>query len=108
MAWPDLASEVHAAALDEFGQAVVWRPKGGAPVNVTGIFRAAHEQLQLAPDGTVATVQPTCDLRLSDLPAAPKDGDQLTGPDGVLYRISEPQPSGEGMTRFVLTRVPTS
>lgn len=106
MAWPDLASDVHAAALDEFGQAVVWRPKGGAPLDLRGIFRAAYESVQVTPDGPIATVQPACDVRLPDLPAAPKEGDQLTGPDGVLYRVVETQPSGEGMTRFLLARAP--
>lgn len=78
------------------------------PVTRRAVFDAAHKELTRAggqgtegPD--VNTVAPIVDVRLSDLPWTPDEGDTVTV-DGAVYTVSEAEPDGAGTMRLFLRK----
>lgn len=87
--------------MREFGQAVTYTPRGGSPVEVTGIFDAAHQLVTLAGDVEIDTVGPVLGVRLADFAAPPTQGDQVTVA-GTAYAVRSVQPDGQGGASLVL------
>lgn len=85
-----------AAVVGHLGAEVTYTPGVGDAVPVTGIFDAAHEQVDAGQPG-VTSSGPAVFLRLSDLPSDPEtDTDATVTVDGVLYRPWEPAKDGQG------------
>ena len=84
-----------------FGDPVIYIPRTGPAYEIAvadgagGIFEAVTQLVD--PDTGAVTIsnQPNIYIRLSDLQAAPTNGDRLTV-QGVTYRIVEPMFDGQG------------
>lgn len=98
----DLTRQMSATVLATFGEPVVFHIEGlAAPIDGTGVFTAAHQDVDASTGVPVSMVQPVLEVRQSDLPATPTDGDAVTV-QGVLYLIVEVRPDGHGFLKLIL------
>ncbi len=121
MSWAALADGVLEAAMAAFGTRIRYAPKGaGRPAGpftqqpdgaaLTGVYDARHALIEMNSDGApISTTTPVLGVRLSVMPVAPLAGDEVTileGRDaGMLYRVVDPQPDGNGGAKLILEKV---
>ena len=86
---------------DDFAVQATYILAGGGSSSIDIIFDAEYIETDLETRVQVATENPHCMCRTSDLPAGHKNGDQITI-DGVGYYVRIPQPDGTGMSTLVL------
>lgn len=100
-----LAAGIHAAAGMALGEDAVFTPvksaPGHDPIPLRGIWNGVAELVDVGNEARVSTTAPILDIRLSDLPGLPKDGD-LVEVLGKTYRVIDAQPDGQGMVRLIL------
>ena len=72
-----------------------------ATIDGTGVFTAAHQDVDASTGVPVSMVQPVLEVRQTDLPATPTEGDAVTV-QGVLYLIVEVRPDGHGFLKLML------
>ncbi len=116
--WDKLLALVHRPCFATFGVSVIYTPSldnrmelGGMPIHLTGIFDQKREMVALGGgDGLDAvTVRSVVEIRLADLiltgeVIVPMAGDDVTVA-GLLYRVLEVQPDGNGLAMLVLNRI---
>ena len=108
MGWRSMLSNLQGAATRTFPEPVLYTPEGLSELAITGIFREAFVGIDLGVESEVASLQPTLDVRLSDLPALPSSkpgglGDRLVVVrTGTRYRVANSQEDGEGMATLFL------
>lgn len=101
---PDSAFAARVEAMDRSvqlllgGEAVIYQPATGGPVEVTGVFDERYELVTGDGDGQagVSTIVPAIWFRLSDLPSDPEFDDPLINIRGIVYRVFERKPDGLG------------
>ena len=98
----EMTKALSAIVLTTFGEPVVFHLDGqGAPIDSTGVFTAVHQAVDAITGVAVSTVQPVLEVRQSDLPATPTEGDAVTV-QGVLYLIVDVRPDGHGFLKLML------
>ena len=98
----DLTRAMSSIVLTTFGEPVVFHLEGqAAPIDGTGVFTAIHQDVDASTGVPVSMVQPVLEVRQSDLPATPTEGDAVTV-QGVLYLIVEVRPDGHGFLKLML------
>lgn len=89
---------------NDFGTRATLTPSAGDPVEITGIFTAAHEVAGASGDWPgVSTAAPVLTIPASALPAGAMQGDALSI-GAVAYRVRDIQPDGTGLARLVLEK----
>ena len=97
-----LAQAMSASVLTTFGEPVVFHMEGQAQaLPGCGIFTAAYHEVDVSSGVAVTTVQPVLEVRQSDLPALPTEGDAVTV-QGCLYLIVDVHPDGYGYLKLIL------
>lgn len=104
MAFSDLADLVQLACKDTFGQIVEYRPTVGDAVSITAVFDRVWTEVEPASGLAVSTNDPTLGLDLSDLSAAPAQGDNVVISGTDLYEIVDYQEDGHGWVVLKLHR----
>jgi len=98
----DLSKALSATVLATFGEPVVFHLEGqAAPLDGTGVFTAAHQEVDASTGVAVSMVQPVLEVRQADLPASPTEGDAVSV-QGVLYLIVDVRPDGHGFLKLML------
>ena len=98
----DLTQAMSAIVLTTFGEPVVFHLEGQAEaLPGRGVFTAAHQEVDASTGVSVSTVQPLLEVRQTELPATPTEGDAVTV-QGVLYLIVEVRPDGHGFLKLML------
>ena len=98
----DLTRAMSAIVLTTFGEPVVFHLEGqGHAMPGRGIFSAAFESVDVSSGVAVSSVQPVLEVRTSDLPATPTEGDAVTV-QGQLYLIVEVRPDGHWFLKLLL------
>lgn len=98
----DLTRAMSAIVLSTFGEPVGFHLEGQAePLPGIGVFTAAHQEVDARTGVAVSMVQPVLEVRQSDLPALPTEGDAVTV-QGELYLIVEVRPDGHGFLKLML------
>lgn len=98
----EMTKALSAIVLTTFGEPVVFHIEGQtAPIDSTGVFSAAHMEVDASTGVAVSTVQPVLEVRQADLPALPTEGDAVTV-QGVLYLIVDVRPDGHGFLKLML------
>ena len=82
---------------------IVYTCAGQSPVTISAVFDAAYQAVDLA-TGQLSDLGPTLGVVLADLPAAPKQDDDVTI-DGVAYRVSDQRLDGQGGALLPLRKV---
>lgn len=104
MTWQDQTDEVMRVCTESFSTEVVYDAQAHAPVTIHGIFDAAYQEIQILDGAQIMSTQPRLGVRLSDLPATPREGDRCTIA-GQLYRVAEYRPDGEAGAALLLHRI---
>ncbi|CCD28655.1 Putative uncharacterized protein [Candidatus Glomeribacter gigasporarum BEG34] len=94
--WDDA---VIAPVMDVFGEAVTYRPKDGAPFEITGILTEAYLEVDAVGDAVpMSGQQSRLNVRLSAfMEIEPQPGDTLTvRRTGQTYWVREVRPDGHG------------
>lgn len=103
MSWQQMTDEVMRVCTETFTSTVLYDPQASAPITIKGIFDAAYQDVEILDGAAVQTIKPRLGVRLSDLPAAPREGDRCTI-NGKNYRVAEVRPDGEaGAALFLHT-----
>jgi hypothetical protein len=98
----DLTRAMSAIVLTTFGEPVVFHLEGQPQALAgRGVFTAAHQEVDASTGVPVSLVQPVLEVRQTDLPAAPTEGDAVTV-QGVLYLIVEVRPDSHGFLKLML------
>ncbi len=104
MAFADLLAVGDQLLREVLGEVVTYTPGVGDPVDVDGVFDAAHVVVDLGPNG-VASPGPAVFLTLADLPSDPvSDTDATVTVGGVEYTFHEVKPDGQGGVYLLLHR----
>ena len=93
---------------EEFGEPANFRPKGGAPYDITGIFDRAHVRdiVTLEGDIAITDTKPVLGVRDVCFKSPPKQYDMVYIPRiKTLFVVMEVQPDSHGGTRLVLNEV---
>ncbi|WP_289992131.1 head-tail joining protein [Photorhabdus laumondii] len=96
-----------------FGDMVEYRPSGGKPYFINGIFDRAYTQTveSLDDTSTINTTSPVLGVRDVEFQAQPKKGDRvfvgIVGgvPVNTLFAVADTQPDSHGGTKLILNRV---
>lgn len=89
-----------------FGEAITYLPAAGGSLSITGVFDEAYSDVDLAGGTAVTTDSPVLGVQLSQFPATPAQGDQLTVMrTATTYVIREVRPDGHGSARLLLNEV---
>lgn len=106
-AFADLVADVDRAALAALGgEPVLYRPAGGDPAPIVGIFDAQFVLAQGDAEAGVEAAAPAVFFRLSDLPTDPELDDPTLTIGGRDYRVIQRKPDGFGGIVLVLRQVP--
>ena len=98
----DLTRAMSAIVLTTFGEPVVFHLEGQAEaLPGQGVFSAVHQEVDASTGVPVSMAQPVLEVRQTDLPATPTEGDAVTV-QGVLYLIVEVRPDGHGFLKLML------
>lgn len=98
----DLTRAMSSIVLTTFGEPVVFHFEGQAEaLPGRGVFTAMHQEVDASMGVPMSMVQPVLEVRQSDLPATPSEGDAVTV-QGVLYLIVEVRPDGHGFLKLML------
>lgn len=105
MGWREITSGIMDAAQANFGEAVSYvRVSDPTPVEVRGIFQAAHLATNPDTHADIHTTQPRIDFRQDDLGFEPAEGDEVIVA-GVTYRVMESQFDGWARVRLFLVEL---
>lgn len=96
-----------------FGDPVEYRPHGGTPYTISGIFDRAYTQdVEPLDDGsTINTTSPVLGIRDIEMKSKPKQGDRVfisvVGGTVVntLFAVSDVQTDSHGGTKLILNKV---
>lgn len=106
MSFVDLLQTADVAVRGHLGGTVTYTPSVGAPVDVAGVFDAAHVEVDPGQISMASSVGPAVFVRLADLPS---DVDSDTGARitnaGVAYTIHTVKPDGLGGAHLLLHRI---
>lgn len=92
------------SVVDHLGGPVTYVPSAGDPVEVSGIFDAAYQRVDVGEAGVVSS-SPAVFLMLEDLPSDPEeDPDPRVVVSGFSYKVTEPQKDGAGGVLLLLQR----
>lgn len=98
--WNDIADSIANVAMDTFDETnVAWLPEGGGEVELRGIFRDAHVNVDPQMQVVVSTDEPRLDFR--NLDHTPRQG-YLYRVGVRYYRATDVQPDGEAATSVPL------
>jgi hypothetical protein len=98
----DLTKAMSAIVLTTFGEPVVFHIEGQPKALAgRGVFTAMHQEVDASTGVAVSMVQPVLEVRQSDLPAMPTEGDAVTV-QGVLYLIVDVRADGHGFLKLML------
>lgn len=102
MLFADLTRAMASTVLTTFGEPVLFHLEGQTEaLSGRGVFTAAYQSVDASTGVPVSMVQPMLEVRQSDLPAVPTEGDAVTV-QGVLYLIVEVRPDGHGFLKLLL------
>ena len=104
MAFSDLAELVQGACKDTFGQTVEYRPLSGDAVSITAIFDRVWTEVDPTSGVAFSTNDPTLGVDLSDLDAAPQQGDSVLINGSDIYGVTDVQEDGQGWAVLHLQR----
>ena len=105
MGFTDLLAVGDQHVRRKLGGAITYTPGVGAPVEVDGVFDAAHVHVDLGEPG-VSSQGPAVFLTLADLPSDPDlDGAATVTVAGVTYTPHTVKPDGTGAVVLLLHRV---
>lgn len=104
MSWADTVRRMDRKVLKHFGQPTTYRPDGGDPVTVTGVF---DETFRLVETGhsDVQSTAPAVWYRLADLPVDPEEDTPRIEIGDHEYRVVMKQKDGQGGVRLILQQV---
>lgn len=91
-----------------FGESVNYRPAGGEPYDITGVFdRAYTQEVDSLDDGVgITTTKPVLGVRDVVFRAPPKQGDRLYIPSvDTVFAVADVQPDSHGGTKLLLNKV---
>jgi hypothetical protein len=98
----DLSRAMSAIVLTTFGEPVLFHLEGQAEaLPGRAVFTAAHQAVDARTGVPVSMIQPVLEVRQSDLPAIPTEGDAVTV-QGGRYLIVEVRPDGHGFLKLLL------
>ncbi len=98
----DLTQAMSAIVLTTFGEPVVFHIEGQPQALAgRGVFTAMHQEVDASTGVAVSSVQPVLEVRQTDLPAIPTEGDAVTV-QGALYLIVDVRPDGHGFLKLML------
>lgn len=102
--WALTANRMNDDVMRCFGEAVVVRPTGLPSLTIQAHFDEAFEAVEMQNDVAVSTIKPTLLVRLSDLPATPKQDWLVDITRGTVkqYRVIDVQIDGDGMALLLL------
>lgn len=105
MGFLELLASADAKVRGVLGGTVTYSPGSGDPVDVDGIFDAAHVSVEVNSNpAAVNSVGPAVFLTLTDLPTDPEtDTTATVTVDGTDYEIREVHPDGLGGVYLLLT-----
>lgn len=101
MAFSDLIDSALGTCMATLGESVTYTPQGSSPVTINGIY--SDKVYEIAPGlGTqILTKKSLLEIKLSDLPVAPKAGDTVVLRT-ITYLVLESDPDGAGATTLHL------
>lgn len=106
--WLQLADDVYQDCLETFAIPAEYRPANGAPFQIPngGVFRETHEEVDPVTGVPVTSLQPTIDVRRSEIPHDDDldDGDRIFV-RGRLWEILDVQKDGEVGAKVMLNQV---
>ncbi len=103
--WNDMIASVQEHAERTFGEPLSYTATDGSvATGIPGIFRDEHAAQDLGLEVDVDSIQPTVDVRRSDLPARPRRGDLvvLDSRPTTPYRVERHESDGEGIFKLFL------
>jgi len=98
-----LVKKVQRGSLEHLGESVRYLSQSGGSVTVQGIFDNTAIQVDPETEVTVSSNNPRCDVKLSDLPAEPREGDRLIARN-TTYKVYDTLEDGLGMVSLLLHR----
>ena len=102
----ELFDDIHECAKETFGEEIVYSPKSGGRFDIIGIFNEIFEQIDPDTERIVASNEPTCGIKLSDIPFRPIKGDIILRPKtDDSFRVVDSREDGEGMSQLFLHRM---
>jgi hypothetical protein len=104
----DFDSLVNGPVADTFAEPVIFRPASGGSFPVRGVFDRAYRAVEVTGNGeAVTSVHPCIQVRLSEMPQRPAQGDLWDVPSVALSFITrEVQPDGLGFALLLLNIAP--
>jgi hypothetical protein len=110
LAWSDAADDALLAALEEFGEPVVYRPAAGGEFDLPhgGLFDEAWAEVDTGGQRAVSATAPavllaTADLARFGITPGEDQQDRLVVSKRT-WRIHDTQPDGQGGIRLILKR----
>ncbi|TDB48230.1 head-tail joining protein [Photorhabdus khanii] len=91
-----------------FGDTVEYKPSGGEPYFINGIFDRAYTQTveSLDDTSTINTTSPVLGVRDAEFQAPPRKGDRVfVGVVNTLFAVADVQPDSHGGTKLILNKV---
>lgn len=91
-----------------FGESVTYTPRGGAALQITGVFDDAYLKEVMFEDATsgVTTVSAVLGVQLAQFAAPPAQNDSLTvASNGATYLVREVRTDSRGGAKLMLTKV---
>lgn len=88
----------------QFGGPVTYQPTEGAPFELQGVYSAPHTAVDIGASTEISTTAPMIGVDLAAFPAPPRSGDRLIR-EGLLYRVDDIKPDGQGGADLILHRI---
>ena len=105
MTWANDTENILAAALQSFGEDVVYTPVGGNPIaGARGVFRARSVAIDPDTGAQVNSENPVLGVQFSNLGWVPKQNDSVVV-RGVSYRVARLVKDGEGGGYVILNEI---
>ena len=97
--WEAARSRAQRRAITYFGEDVVYTPVADPLLakTVRAVFDNGYEAVEPETGVVITSNQPRFSVILPDLPAKPAQNDVITRADGTIYKVSDPQPDGQGL-----------
>ena len=104
----DIDALVNGPVANSWAEPVTFRPSNGGSFPVRGVFDRAYQSVDVTGGGeTVTSVHPCIQVRLSELPQPPVQGDLWDVPSVALSFITrEVRPDGHGWAHLLLNIAP--
>jgi hypothetical protein len=92
-------------AMAQFGEAVTYAFAGAAPVAISGVYDEQYTAVDVVDGQGVTSSMPVLGVQLSQLPALPQQGDQLTiVRTAQRFSVREVRPDGHGWAKLLLNQ----